>query len=204
MSKPLPQILFVHGGMTFRKRSDYLDFLKNRPISLEDKRYWATWLKKKLIKQTEFIYPRMPQQDDARYEDWQIHFERYLPHLKNGVILIGSSLGGIFLAKYLAENKFPKKIKSVYLVCPPFDNSLPSEDLVGGFKLPADLSLLEKNCPSLNLLFSSDDDVVPLSQAAKYAKKLPGAKIMVLDKMGGHFKVSEFPQILKLLKEDIK
>ena len=29
------QIFYIHGGMTFKSHEDYLDFLKNRPISLE-------------------------------------------------------------------------------------------------------------------------------------------------------------------------
>ena len=66
----------------------------------------------------------MPLQDNAKYEEWKILFERYIPHLKDNVILMGNSLGGIFLAKYLSENKFPKKILSTYLTCPPFDNTV--------------------------------------------------------------------------------
>ena len=73
----------------------------------------------------------MPLQENAKYNDWKIFFERYIPFLRNNVILIGASLGGIFLAKYLSENKFPKKILSTYLICPPFDNTTLGEDLVG-------------------------------------------------------------------------
>ena len=96
-------------------------------------------------------------------------------------------MGGIFLAKYLSENKFPKKILSTYLICPPFDNSMPGEDLVGGFKLKSDLSLIEKNSKNLNLLFSKDDEVVPLSHSEKYRKKLKKANIILYESKNGHF-----------------
>lgn len=118
---------------------------KTRKVSIEEKIRWTDdFLKKNIGKNFKIIKPRMPLQDNARYEEWKIHFKNYFPQLKNNLILIGSSLGGIFLAKYLSENKFPKKILSTYLICPPCENNLPKEDLVGGFKLKSDLSLLEK------------------------------------------------------------
>jgi len=198
------QIFMVHGGMTFKNKKDYLHFLKNRKISIEEKIYWSNeFFKKKLGKNFEIIKPRMPLQDNAKYEEWKIHFERHFPQLKNNIILIGSSLGGIFLAKYLSENKFPKKILSTYLICPPFDNTLDGEDLVGGFKLKSDLSLLKKNSKNLYLMFSKDDDVVPVSHAEKYRKKLKNANIIIFESKKGHFKISEFPEIVKMIKSDV-
>ena len=146
----------------------------------------------------------MPLQDNAKYSDWKIHFERYFSQLKNNIILIGNSLGGIFLAKYLSENRFPKKILSTYLICPPFENTLDGEDLVGGFNLKSDLSLIEKNSKKLYLLFSKDDDVVPVSHTEKYRKKLKNAKIIIYKSKKGHFRISKFPDIIKMIKNDIK
>jgi len=199
------QIFIVHGGMTFKNKKDYLYFLKTRKLSIEEKIRWTdNFLKKNLSKNFEIIKPRMPLQDNAKYEEWKIHFENYFPQLKNNIILIGSSLGGIFLAKYLSENKFPKKILSTYLICSPYDNSLPEEDLVGGFKLKSNLSLLDNSSKNLYLMFSKDDDVVPVSHAEKFRKKLKNANIIIYKSKNGHFKISEFPEIIKLIKTDIK
>lgn len=203
--KKKTQIFIIHGGMTFKSRKDYLHFLRTRKISIEGKIYWTDdYLKKKMGNDFEIIKPRMPLQDNAKYEEWKIHFERFFPYLRDNIILVGSSLGGIFLAKYLSENKFPKKILSTYLVCPPFDNSIPTEDLVGGFRLKSDLSLIEKNSKNLNLLFSKDDDIVPVSHAEKYRKKLPRAKIIIYDSKNGHFDITEFPEIVRMIKKDIE
>ena len=203
--KAKTQILMIHGGETFKNKKDYLHFLKTRKISIEEKIRWTDdHLKKNLGKNFQIIKPRMPLQDNAKYDEWKIHFERHFPQLKNNIILIGGSLGGIFLAKYLSEHKFPKKILSTYLICPPYDNTLPDEDLVGGFKLKSNLSLLEKNSKRLYLMFSKDDDVVPVSHAEKYRKKLKNAKIVIYESKNGHFKVSEFPEIVKMIKEDVK
>ena len=203
-TKRKPQILVIHGGMTFKGKKDYLRFLKTRPISIEEKISWSgDYLKRKLGATFEIIKPRMPLQDFAKYAEWKIHFERHFPHLRNNIILIGSSLGGIFLAKYLSENKFPKKILSTYLICPPFDNTLSGEDLCGGFNLRSDLSMIEKNSKNLNLLFSKDDDVIPVAHADKYKKKLKNANIIIYKSKNGHFKISEFPEIVRMIKRDL-
>lgn len=195
----------IHGGMTFKNQKDYLHWLKVRKISIEKKARWdGDYLDKELGKNFEIIRQRMPLQDNAKYNDWKIYFERHIPLLRNNAILIGSSLGGIFLAKYLSENKISKKILATYIICPPFDNTLLGEDLVGGFKLKSDLSLIEKNCKDVTLMFSADDDCVPVSHAEKYRNKLKNVKIIIYKSKNGHFKVTKFPEIVKMIKGDVK
>lgn len=199
------QIVYIHGGFTFKNLKDYIHFLKTREIKLVRSKKWhEDYLDKKLGKDFEIIRPRMSSPENAKYFFWKINFERYFPYFRDNLILVGGSLGGIFLAKYLSENRFPKKIKAVYLVCPPYDNSLEQEDLAGGFKLKSDLSLIEKNCKNINLLFSRNDDIVPVAHAAKYAKKLKNAKIIIYDHIPGHFLISEFPEIVKMIKSNLK
>jgi len=201
--KKKTQIFIVHGGMTFKNQKNYLNYLKNRSVSIEKTSKWSIeYLDKELGKKFEIIRPRMPLSENAKYSDWKLYFERFIPLLKNNVILIGNSLGGIFLAKYLSEHKFPKKILSTYLVCPPFDDTIPTEDLVGGFKLKSNLSLFEKNSKNLYLLFSKNDNVVPVSHAEKYRNKLKNAKIIIYKNKNGHFKISKFPEIVKMIKSD--
>jgi predicted alpha/beta hydrolase family esterase len=205
MVKKKTQILVIHGGTTFRNKEDYLDFLTKRDISIDKKTSWRKdYLEKELGEDCEVITPRMPLQDNAEYEEWKIHFERHFDLLNDELILIGVSLGGIFLAKYLSENNFPKKIISAYLVAPPFDNSLGGEDLLGGFELGDDLSLIENNCKNVTLLFSKDDDSVPVLHMEKYKEKLPNCKTIVYESKNGHFKIEEFPEIVAMIKEMIK
>lgn len=196
------QIFFVHGGEAFKNYTDYLDYLKTRPIALEKYRSWRNeYLSRKLGPYFDIISPQMPGKENAKYLEWKINFERYLPYLTDNLTLIGNSLGGIFLTKYLSENKFPKKIKALILVAPPYSNKLKGEYFAGGFKLGKDLTLITKNCPQVFLLFSEDDEVVPLDHAAKYAKNLPAAKLFVLKNKNGHFRISKFPEIVKLIKD---
>jgi len=203
--KARPQIILIHGGMTFKSRQSYLRYLKTREISLEKKESWSReYLDKNLGDDFEIIRPAMPLKENANYLDWKINFERYLPFIRPQAVLIGSSLGGIFLAKYLSENKLNKRFLSVYLISPPYDDSLPGEDLVGGFRLKSNLSLLEQSCKNLYLFFSEQDEVVPISQATKYALKLKKAHIAIYQHITGHFQVSEFPELVKFIKRDYK
>ena len=198
-------VLYIHGGMTFKNEKDFLQYIvKTRGVSTKNRKYWSKdYLPKALGSEFEVTTPRMPLQDWAQYRHWESYFERYLPLLNKDFMLIGESLGAIFLAKYLSENKLKQKALSVYLIGAPFDDTLPHEDLVGGFKLNADLSLLEKNCKNLYLIFSKDDDVIPVSHAEKFRKKLHGAKILILKNKRGHFNVEKFPEIVKMIKADV-
>jgi len=192
--------------MTFKNEKDFLNYiLKERGVSTGNKKPWnREYLTKSLGNKFEVTNPRMPLQDWSQYKHWKPYFERFLPLLGTSYILIGESLGAIFLAKYLSENELKNKALSVYLVAAPFDDTLPHEDLVGGFTLKDNLSLLEKNCKNLYLLFSKDDDVVPVSHAEKYRQKLPHAKIIIYKSKNKHFYVSTFPEIVKMIQTDVK
>lgn len=198
-------VLYIHGGETFRTEKDYLKYLRTKKVSLGKRVRWnGDNLQKDLGPGFQVTTPRMPLQDNSNYRDWKIMFENYLRLLKGKYILVGGSLGGIFLAKYLSESKLPHKAISVYLVCPPFDDTMPHDRLAGGFKLKSDLSLIEKNCKNLYLLFSKDDDVVPVAHAEKYGKKLPKAQVTIFKSKNGHFQIERFPEIVKMIKADTR
>ena len=198
-------VLYIHGGETFRSEKDYLKYLRTKKVSLGKRVRWnGDNLQKDLGSAFEVTVPRMPLQDNASYRDWKIMFENYLRLLRGKFVLVGGSLGGIFLAKYLSENKLSRKALSVYLVCPPYDDTMPNDRLAGGFKLKGDLSLIEKNCQNLYLLFSKDDDVVPVAHAEKYRKKLPNAQITIFKSKNGHFQIERFPEIVRMIKADTK
>lgn len=53
-------------------------------------------------------------------------------------------------------------------------------------------------------MFSKNDDVVPVFHAEKYRNKFKNANIIIYDHIKGHFQISEFPEIVKMIKEDVK
>jgi hypothetical protein len=197
------QIFIVHGGDTHNTYEDYLNWLKNYKVDLDKVKYggWKDYLQEELGDKYEVIYPQMENYHNAKYAEWEIYFEKFFPFFKEGIILIGGSLGGIFLAKYLSENNFPVKIKAVFLLAAPFDNKDRDENdyMGGGYVLPESLERFERQAGKIFLYHSEDDPIVPFVDLEKYAKALPSAK-KVIFKDKGHFALKEFPEFVEKLK----
>ena len=193
------QIVIIHGGDTFATQEVYLDFLRRHPIRWE--RYvtgtddWKPWLRKQLVDKYEVVLPEMPNKWNCKFDEWKIWFEKLFPFFHNDIILIGHSQGGIFLAKYLSENKFPKSIKAVILVSAPYDRDSEGYPVLS-FSLPETLNLQTEN---IYLYHSKDDPVVPISALEQYQNFLPNAKVKIFENRQ-HINQPEFPELL----EDIK
>jgi len=198
------QIIFIHGGEVFKNYKDYLKFLykyKINPLSIKRDK-WQDSLQKNLGSKYEVLMPQMPNALNAKYLEWKIYFEKILPSLNKKIILIGKSLGGIFLAKYLSTNKINNTIKALFLIAPPFDDQDCDEPLVDfnfTSKELKNLSNLSKQCNLINVFHSYDDKVVPFADFLKYKKNLPKANFYAL-KNYGHFNTKKFPEILKAIK----
>jgi len=196
------QVVVIHGGTTFDTYEDYISYLKNKEISLDKLRLRKSWkndLPGKLGDNFDVLLPRMPNGTNARYEEWKIWFERIIPFFNKGVILIGHSLGGMFLAKYLSENTFPKIIKAVLLIAAPFDDA-DSEESLANFKLPSSLERFAQQVKIIYLIQSKDDPVVPFEQLKKYKQALPNAKTMIFSNRE-HFGQETFPEMVQLIKK---
>ncbi len=193
------QVVVIHGGDTFDTDEKYQDFLHNYQINIG--RYktetddWKPSLRRELGEEYEVILPIMPNKTNARYDDWKIWMDKFLPYLNDEVILVGHSMGGAFLAKYLSENQFPKKIKAVFLVSAVYEGDSDGNYL-GSFSLPENLKLQTEN---IFLYHSTDDNVVPFSALAKFQKHFPQAHTRVFQDRQ-HINQPEFPELV----EDIK
>jgi len=195
------QIVIIHGGTTFNTYREYLSFLKNRKVSLDNFTMGTDWkgtLDERLGKNFEVLFPGMPNKTNARYGEWKIWFERIFPYFRNNIILIGHSLGGIFLTKYLSENKIPKKVRATILVAAPFDSANITASL-GNFKHGNSLAKFARQGGAIYLIQSKDDPTVPFMEFEKYQKSLPTAKPMIFEDRG-HFNQETFPEIISLIK----
>ena len=194
------QILIIHGGETFNLYDEYLNFLKNYRIDLEkiNKKKWKDYIQEELGDEYEVIAPTMPSKYNAKYVEWKIWFEKFIPYLRDDVIFIGSSLGGTFLAKYLSENSLPIKIACTFLIAAPFDEKDKKESLAD-FILPKTLEKFESQAEKILLFHSEDDPIVPYRDFEKYSNALPKAEKLIF-KDRGHFIQEEFQELIEKIK----
>lgn len=199
------QVVVIHGGDTFRTYKDYLLYLRKKKLDFEslksEKRGWKAGLNDALGRNFEVILPRMPNPINAKYSEWKIIFNKLLPFLKNRVVLVGHSLGGIFLAKYLAESKFPKKILATFLIAAPYDGKDRNANYtLGDFVLPKSLVQFQKQGGKIFICHSKDDPVVPFKDLQKYQNALPTANAATFEERG-HFNQEKFSWLVRNIKK---
>lgn len=194
------QVIVIHGGDAFDTYEEYISFLKNYEVDLEslkDKR-WKNSLQEKLGENFDVVSLKMPNGFNAKYSEWKLWFEKYIPLLNDEVALLGHSMGAIFLAKYLSQNIFPKKIKSVMLVSAPYDDE--TQYTLGDFKLKEKLEKFDEQAKQIFLYHSKDDELVPITDLEKYRKDLPNAHVQIFENRG-HFNQEEFSEIVRDIKK---
>lgn len=195
----MKQVIVIHGGDSFKSHDEYLNFLKTREItkeSFQQKKGWKTTIEQALGPDYDVLQPRMPNDLDAKYDEWVIWFERMFDFLDSEVILVGHSLGGMFLAKYLAQNDLPAKIKQLHLVAPPHNKVADIAD----FMIPDSLENVSKQAEVIYLYFSKDDPIVPFTELDAFKAQLPDAKVVTFEDRG-HFKQAEFPELIANIKK---
>lgn len=204
----MPQLIFIRWGEAFDSEEQYYEFLEEFEYNpFETGTSWRKWLEAQLGSQVQFICPDMPCRQNATYRAWKIRFEKLFPYLDDangeGVILIGSSLGGWFLSKYLAENTFPKAISQLHLVATPISAAGIEWEWAADFGF--DQSLLPRLAEQAKAVFvyhSTDDDVVPYQNAELLMHYIPQAKLTTYaDK--GHFFVAELTEILENIRRSV-
>lgn len=193
------QILVIHGGNAFDKYEDYISYLKGKELSLEKLgfRGWSRSLDERLGNAYQVLTPQMPNGQNARYAEWRIWFDKLINLVEDGVVLVGHSLGAIFLSKYLSENVCPKKVAATFLVAAPYntENQHPLVD----FNITTDLSRFAEQGGKVFLYHSKDDQVVPYSNMLSYSDVLPNAILRTFEDRQ-HFNQAEFPELV----EDIR
>lgn len=195
------QIFAIHGGGAFDTYEAFLQDLRsiNLDLSRATREGWKQGLQETLGENFEVIQPRMPNANNAKYLEWKIWFEKHIPFMQDGVILIGHSLGGIFLAKYLSEEMLPKTIRATLLVAAPFDTE--TDHSLGDFILSASLETFEKQAGNVYLFQSKDDDIVPYSNVESYMRELPNAHLISFEDRG-HFHQEKFPELIEVIKNN--
>lgn len=113
--------------------------------------------------------PPMPGNYFPKLENWLKTIKSYRPD--KDWILIGHSLGGVAILKYLENAKAP--IKQAILLATPFD-SMKFGAIENFYDEGFDWKKIRANCPKFNLVYETDDPVVPKEHGQKYTQELTG------------------------------
>lgn len=200
-TKSISQLVVIHGGNSYPSEESFLEYLRTsevNPESFQPKRDWKSSLEEMLDGRYEFFAPRMPNAQNAHFTAWSIWFERMFPFLRDDLTLVGHSLGGIFLVKFLAEKVMPVRVNKLILVAAPFCQT---QD-IGDFTLSGhDVTQVQDQCKQICLFHSQDDQVVSIEEMRRYESLFPQAKTYIFSDRG-HFNQQTFPEIIRLLLSD--
>jgi predicted alpha/beta hydrolase family esterase len=200
------QVFYIHGGDAFTEYKSFLEYLKKIDIrdlpDAEKMEKWSHTFASDLGPEYEVFMPVMPNSLNAKYAEWKIWFERHFEYLRDDVILVGWSLGGYFLAKYLTEEETPFKIDKLVLLAPLFQNNVEDADGEDGGDFAFDtenIHALAHKTKKVVIMCSKDDFVVPYEHSLKYKEALPQAELVVFEDKN-HFLIKTFPELLEYIK----
>ena len=162
-------VLFVHGA---------------GEGAYEDDELLVASLRDALGPSYEVRYPRMPLEDSAHYTDWTAQIVSALPSPGTEVVLVGHSVGGSVLLRFLCEESVEASVTGLFVIAAPFWGADDFWDWDEA-RLPEDAAEKLTTVPRIFMYHSRDDEVVPFSHLALYSARLPQATIRPLD-VGGH------------------
>lgn len=175
--RPLPvnamsrAVLFIQGGGTGAYDAD---------------RLLADSLERALGANWEVHYPQIPAEENCPYPSWSAEIDARLASMKGPVALVGHSIGGSVLLKYLCDRPSPSRITGLSVIAAPYWGADPSwrwDEMT----LPADATVRLAGDWPLVFHHSRDGEIVPFSHLALYAARLPRAMVREYDGRGHQF-----------------
>jgi uncharacterized protein len=155
------------------------------------------WLQESLDKEYEIRCPIIEDPEAPTYAMWKSMFNQELASLMGENLLIGHSLGGSMLLKFLSEEKTSLQIKGLFLVSVPFWGK--DGWKVDDFSLRNNFQMHLPELPIIHLYHCLDDPIVPCEHMAYYKKEFPNA---VVHELSGndHAFTKGLPKIAKNIK----
>ncbi|HET7535352.1 MAG TPA: alpha/beta fold hydrolase [Candidatus Didemnitutus sp.] len=134
--------------------------------------------------------PKMPAPTKPSYQSWKRKIAKLLSHENAPSILVGHSLGGSVLLKYIAEERPDVRARGLFIVSSPYwGSNNPDFVLAEGFaqSLPKKLKIY--------FYQSRDDEVINLDHLARYRKAVPRATVRTIAS-GGHTFKAGLPELV--------
>ena len=163
---------------------------------------WIPYLKSQLSKRKlNCVVPSFTTPYKQDYESWNTILMSYfkIGYITEDTTFITHSLGGIFLVKFLIDNKI--KAKKIITVAGfnniQFDND---NSLYDSFYMKdEDLIKICDLCDEIICIYSDNDPYIPMGKAESFADMIKGQKVVINN--AGHFNekygYKEFKEILE-------
>lgn len=166
-----PEILFIHsaGPQGQYEGSDFL----------------ISYIRKALGRNYSIHSPIMPHTENPHYEEWKEKLKTEFNSLGDELILIGHSLGGSVLLKYLSESSQSKHMHGLFLVAAPYWGKQGWD--VNEFVLQNDFASQLNDISNIHLYHSKDDEVVDASHIRYYSQQFPRATVHEVNHRGHLF-----------------
>jgi hypothetical protein len=154
------QVLFLQGGGAGAHDAD-------APL--------ATSLQHALGDHYRVWYPQIPNEEQPEYHAYRAQIAASPASPDAPVILVGHSLGGFFLVRFLSEKPPTFQIAGLFLIAAPYVGMGGWQD--EHYAIPDDLAARIPAGVPIYCYHSRDDETVPFSHLALYAQRLPQAVI---------------------------
>lgn len=158
----------------------------------------VAYLQDALGDEYQLIHPKMPDPENPAYTLWKDQLEHEFDGLEGEVLLIGHSLGGSVLLKYLSEEDCQVFISGLFMIAAPHwgeDEDWLNEE----YTLPD----VASNFPQISQMFfyhSRNDDIVPYAHLGYYMDRFTKA---IGRTQGGveHFFSNGLPELVDDIKQ---
>lgn len=160
-TKKLQKILFVHSaGPQYGKGKGSYDLVN--------------YLRSKLSADFKILFPKIEKPNAPEYRKYKSMLSSSFVNIKDPIVLIGHSLGGSTLLKYLSEEKPDVTIAAIFLVSTPHWTSNMKK-----FVLKDNFEKSLKNVPVF-LYHSKKDEIIPFDHLDFYKKAFTNATVREL------------------------
>lgn len=166
---------------------------------------WFPWLKRELeAKDFAVVVPRMPEPSMPMIEPWVSRLAEVVGDVDEDTFFVGHSIGCQTILRYLERLPAEKKVGGAVFVAGWFTlmglDTDEERDLAKPWlETPIDFEKVKQHLSKVVAIFSDNDSVVPLENAAMFADRL-GATVSV-ERGKGHFSgnqgIVELPSALE-------
>lgn len=168
---------------------------------------WRPWLRQKLVeKGFKVEAPQMPNTDHPKMDEWVEHLRKHVGTPNKDIILLGHSLGGITILRYLEGLKQGEKIgAAIFFAGFSYDLHHPGYkgELSNFFQTPVNFEEVKKHCAKFVVVYSRDDPGVTLEHTLALEKNL-NIKAIIQDGMkhySGDDGFTEMPIALEIIEK---